>query len=140
MENNFDFFHLYYPRIIADSCCFFQSINGMYVDVPSVIKKRCKNIVYKNAEEIKFQDSTYLKLNKESIIKLDMPFNNDNFYFGVANISDNFDVAFLYWFNSNKEHVINIISEYLYKNLDIDIIERDSEKGYLTAVWSKNEK
>lgn len=139
MINKIDFFHLYYPSIIADSCCFFNNMNGIYVDLPGIIKEEHKNVKYENSEKIKFQDAIYLKVNTDTIINLDIPSYDDKFYYGIINISDNNEISFLYWFNGNNKFQVKKIKKYLKEELNINIKEGNS-KNCLTAVWSNNEK
>lgn len=139
MINKIDFFHLYYPSIIADSCCFFNNMNGIYVDLPGIIKEEHKNVKYENSEKIKFQDAIYLKVNTDTIINLDIPSYDDKFYYGIINISDNNEISFLYWFNCNNKFQVKKIKKYLKEELNINIKE-GSSKNCLTAVWSNNEK
>ena len=139
MKNKFDFFHLYYPQVIADSCNYFKSINGIYIDLPAIIKEEHKNVEYENAEKIKFQDSIYLKANKNTKIKLNMPIKNHAFYYGVINISDNDNLSFLYWFNINNKTQFENIKHYLENNLKIGLMKGSNEKC-LIAVWLGYEK
>lgn len=139
MINKIDFFHLYYPSIIADSCCFFNNMNGIYVDLPGIIKEEQKNVKYENCEKIKFQDTIYSKVNVDTIINLDIPSYDDKFYYGVINISDNNEISFLYWFNCNNKFQAKKIKKYLKKELNINIKEGSSGNCF-TAVWSNNEK